>query len=135
MPIIIIKRVPFRSRYLDKVFRSLDTRYNEFYVRMYKNTVYYGQMEKMSIVSKILKRPMELGVIRNERDQEVYRNDYLQRYGTDKCGFSSKMAYLWRAFSWLRFPIAHISKEEMLYIAHNHNFSDILLKIRYNFRL
>lgn len=124
---IIIRQVPFRSRNLDRTFRELQKKYPEFYRRFEDGKIYYGQMEKLSIVSKRFKRPMDIGVIRNERDHEVYRNDYLMRYKSHRCTFSSKMPYLWRAFCWLRFPIAHITKEEMVLIAHQYYFSDILL--------
>jgi 7-cyano-7-deazaguanine synthase in queuosine biosynthesis len=124
---VVIKEVPQRTRHLDKTFRELEKKYREFYKRYQDGRVYYGQMEKLAIVSKRMRRVFDLGVIRNERDREVYRNDYLMRYQTERCTFSSKMPYLYRAFCWLRFPIAHITKEEMLLIGHQHYFSDILL--------
>lgn len=127
LPLVIIRKVPFRSARLERTFRQLNKNYREFYMRTFNGKIYYGQMEKMSIVSKRLKRPMDLGVIRNERDNEVYRNEHLARYKSDQCRFSYKMKYLWRAFAWLRFPIAHLTKEEMLYIAHVNGFSDILV--------
>lgn len=124
---IVIKEVPQRSGRLDKTFRALQKEYKEFYRRHVDGRIYYGQMEKLAIISKRMRRVFDLGVIRNERDQEVYRNEHLMRYKSDRCTFTNKIPNLYRAFCWLRFPIAHITKEEMLIIAHQHYFSDILL--------